>query len=630
MAYTSSALSTDDIKKKLAYIDLSKEWRKEKEKKWKRHLEYLQNKFFDTTDDPEDQIAVNLVFPMIKVIIPSIYSRNPDVLVNPRKGPEYQANADTMYKFIKYIVKEIDLKEEVKLVLLDALVFGHGWIKEGFQTDFEEYEDDSEENTSILDVVKNTVKEALGTDTTDYEKMYAVKQNDRVINEMPWALRVSPFNMFVPAYSMNPRVLPWIAEQIIMPLEDAKNNPMFENTKNLKPSSGVRELLKNFLPNPPALADEDCEYVILYDCWDGRTGKNYTLAKDHDKALQYKDNEYSFLKTRYPYRMLRFNEVPDEFYPMSDVEPWEAQQLELNKIRTQMSIHRKRYNRKYVAKKDAFDDDDLESLKNGEDGTIVMTEEDNVDAAIKPLQDAPIHQEVILTESRVKDDITEISGITGYQRGTADEGAKTATEASIVESQSRNRVEERLDVVNTFVLNVVSDIAKISQKFMTLEDVIPILGEDGAMGWLELSPEDIQGEFTYDIVYGSSLPVNKDVDKQQFLQLYEMSSQDPYFNPVALRTELLRKFDQRDVRRFLSPMAIAQLEQGGEGTPAAPIQPGVPGPSGAPENLPPPPVPIAPMPTSAQGAVTSPAAIRASISRSIAARQPGALGGAGV
>lgn len=627
------ALKTDDVKKWLARIELSKKWREPQEKKWKRYKDYLQNIYYDSADMNQDNISVNLVFPMVRVIIPSIYSRNPDVMVIPRKGPAFQDNAQAMYQFLKYIIKEIDLKTEVKLTILDAIIYGHGWCKQGYESEFAETEPDGEEGTSIFDVVKSMAKNMFssddGTDSEvepqEEEYNYALRPNEKLVAERPWALRVSPDDMFVPAFTRTPNIMPWIAQRFILPTEDIKNNPRFKNTKDLKPSRNIQELLgRSDYMN--SLTPSDTEYTVLYEIHDGRENMIYTLADSNDKPLEEKENEYTeILQGRYQFEMLRFNEVPDEFYPTSDIEPWEPQIVELNRIRTQQSIHRKRFNRRYITKRDSFTAEDLDDLKNGEDGTIVQTDEENLTNAILPIEDATLSQDVYQTEGRIKDDVTEISGITGYQRGSVSQGAKTATEASIVESQSRSRVDERLDVVNTFVLRVIGNVADISQAFMTQEEVAPIIGDDLVPSWVTITPDQIKGDFLYDIVYGSSLPINKDVDRQQFLQLYEMAANDPYYNPVKFRTELLRKFDIRDVDSYLAPGVATQNQPINANPGEMPPPPG--GPDGGVGPMPPPPISI-PTPVSPQGGpVPTSASIRASIARSIGPTVPGATGG---
>jgi hypothetical protein len=249
---------------------------------------------------------------------------------------------------------------------------------------------------------------------------------------------------------------------------------------------------------------------------------------------------------------------------MSDIEPAEPQILELNETRSQMVTHRRRYNRRYVTKPGAFDPQAKADLKAGADGTIVELTptyaEDPIDAIVYPVQDAPLPPEVYAVETRVKDDIYTILGTSDYA-SRASGGARTATEASIISSQTQNRVQERIDLIESFVNRIVRNLAQISQKYLDAELLEPILGED-AIFWVQLhSRKEIQGEYSYSIVYGSSTPINKDVDRSQFMQFYAMAKDDPMYDQEKLRLELVRKFDLENPETWLVTELQDQLEQ---------------------------------------------------------------------
>jgi len=545
-------------------INASKEWRKQKEDCWKRNIQWLQGFFFQVAEEGQDQIAVNMVFPTVKVIIPAIYSRNPDVLVDSRRD-RYRQHAETMKEYIRYLVKELGVKEEVKLGILDAMLFGHGWNKTGYQTDIIMMGDDqAAKETTISRFIKSM---GFGS-KVDPEKQaaedFAIEPNERILDESPWTKRTSPFDMFVPAFSKRFDELAWITERIIRPVIDVKANPNYKNTDKLVANTSVRELLEARGQEGSQSHigsegnDPDMEFVTLYEIWDSRTNMVYTIAEDFNEALETKENPYGFLDSRHPYSMLRFNEVPDEFYPQDDISPWVAQQQELNSLRTQMNRHRKRFNRRYVVKEGDFSEDDMENLRSGEDGTIAETTGESARDALVPVQDAGLSNDVYAVEARVRDDITNISGITDFQRGSVQQGAKTATEAAIVESQSRFRTDERIDIVSSFALKIIKNIAMMSQKFTDQEQVGEIMG-DKQIFWIPLDDDDsIKRELLYDIRFGSTTPENRDVAKQQFMELYQMVSMDPIFDPIKPRLELLRKFDVPDPETWLQ-QEIAEM-----------------------------------------------------------------------
>jgi hypothetical protein len=544
-------------------IRIGESWRKQEgEDKWRRYIGYQQSKFLEISPDG-DYICVNLVHPMVKVIIPAVYSKNPDIVVIPRQE-RYQGAADLMQVYLRYIFKEIGLKEELKLVLLDTLLCGHGWVKTGYATQFENI--DPYEGDSMISMVLKMMGIKEQDPADENRQRYAAAPNEKISDERPWALRVSPFNMVVPAMSKRPEELPWISEMLVYTMTDLKNHPEWDVPRNVSPSTDVQTLLKKTSTSPVSinntLSDEDLNYKILYEVWDLREGCIYIIPDESDThCYDYKENEYNFLDSRHPYLMLRFNEVPDRFYPMSDVEPWEAQIHELNATRTQMMTHRKRYNRRYVTVAGAFKPDELDKLKKGDDGTVIETTEEDVRAVITPVQDAPLPPEAYASEERVKRDITEISGITGYQRGDTQAGAKTATEAAIVEGQSRGRNEERLDVVTTFANRIAKNIATISQKFMTAGMVFPVVG-DAAISWVQIkNKKQLAGDFLYDLVYGSSVSINPDVDRQQFMEFYQLTANDPFFDPVKIRMDMVRKFRLPSPETYLNKEASEMLKQ---------------------------------------------------------------------
>jgi len=566
-------LSTDEVRMWQERIKLSAAWREPFEKKWNRYIGYLQGKYI-TTSSGMDEIAVNLVHPMVRVIIPAVYSKNPDVVVYPRKSdPQTVEAANVMQVFLRYLFKEIGLKREIKLCILDALLTGHAWVKTGFQTDYDEDSaEEIKETSSKIQTMIDMFLRSLGLKkpsdkelNEEYEEAFALNPNEKVIEERPWALRTSIFDIFVPAYSSRVEELPWIVHRTLYPMVDLKAHPTLWLPKTIEPSCDIRELLRKkgqevsfSTLNDNISTDDDLLYKVIDEIYDLRTGRILHISDNDDYCYGVKRNEYDFLDARHPFVRLAFNEVTDQFYPMSDVEPWEPQIDELNKTRTQMLNHRKRYNRRYVYKENAFTAENLELLKSGEDGIAVPTSEDSAREAFVPVEDAALPPDVYAVEQRIKQDITEISGITGYQKGNTQAGAKTATEAAIVESQSRSRSEERVDVVNEFANAIAKNLAEISQKFMSKEVVFPIVGEL-ALSWVQIDDsEAIKGDFMYETIFGSSLPVDPNVDRQQFMEFYNMAANDPMFDPVKLRLELVRKSRLPAPETFLN-MKVAKM-----------------------------------------------------------------------
>lgn len=559
-------MSTDKVREWLADIRLGLKWREPYEEVWMRTIDYLRGQYLDEAPE-EDKICINMVRPHVSVVIPAIYSKNPDLLVYPKKLSKQndelaRKRAETVQNVLRYQIREIDLKTEVKLAILDGIICGHAWAKTGYDTIFSPLTDEEKETETLVSRMLRMlgIKEKEVTE----DEYYSLHQ--RIVSEKAWAVRTSPFDIIVPALSRRPESLDWIANRFILPYDDVMEDPEL-STKGLKPSVTASELLKwlkgsNYKDIPQA---NEKSFVILYEVYSRKTKECFILAEDHDDVLQQNPSGYTFLDSLYhPYVMLRMNEVNDEFYPQSDIEPAEPQLLELNDVRTQMNKHRKRYNRRYLSKPGALDPSNKELLETGEDGAVIETtsdyEEQPIGNVLVPISDAPLPPEVYAVETRIKDDLFTILGTSDYA-SSASGGARTATEASIIAQQSRFRVEERIDAIGKFTEQIIRNIALIMMRYATQEQITQIIGDD-AIFWEQLFDDDeLRAEYKYEVIYGSSTPVNRDIDREQFIKFYSLVREDPYFNQIKLRLEFARKFMLENPESWLDPKIAQIIEQ---------------------------------------------------------------------
>jgi hypothetical protein len=550
--------------------NVSLAWRKPYEDVWERNKNYLKTKFFPELEKSDylEKICVNMVHPHVRVVVPAIYSKNPDILVNPRRKDEelfelLSKRAATFQKVLKYYIKELDLKSEFKLSILDGVLAGHAWMKVGYETQFENL--DLEDNSTIID--KMLTKIGLQPKEED-EHLFT---NVKITSENPWALRTSYKDIVVPALSRRDSELGWIAERFILPYEEVMENPDFD-TKGLKPNANANNLLAKIRGasyDPKNLPDGNKEeYVIFWEVWKRKDKTVCVIAEDHyENYLQEKESAYTYLDSKFhPYFMLRFNEIPDEFYPDSDITPAEPQMLELNETRTQMINHTRRFNRKYAAKPGALTPEAKTALREGEDGVIIEVSEqyseDPVTSTIMPIIDAPLPPEVFAVESRVKDDIFTILGTQDYASQSSG-GARSATEAQIIAAQSRFRVEERIDLIGEFAGKVIKAVGQICLKNIDKEKAMQILGLEGVYWRQYNDDEDIRGEFEYDVIYGSTTPVSKEIEREQYFQFFSMANGNPIFNQLKISLELANRFRDYlmdDPETYLEPKIAKMLQ----------------------------------------------------------------------
>lgn len=550
-------------------INQSLLYRKPREDVWKRVHAYLQGQYFEDSNKELDEISVNMVHTHARVVVPAIYSRNPEVIVTPQRSDIRQEailtkRAEVTHRLLKYLMKEMKIKNSVKLAILDAVLFGIGYIKLGYETEFAEMDGSEQDTPTVIQrlLSKLGIKSSSPGSEDDTDDLLNIK----ITREQPWALRVSPFNIITPAVTSTPDQLWWIAERLILPHRLVTSMDEYD-TDGLKPAWTLKDIFKT-MPGYEATSNtsvgDDDEYDVLYEIYDPYEKQLITIADGYDKPLQVKDFEFTFLDSKFhPYVELRFNEIPDKYVPAGDIEPAEAQQLELNDIRTKESRHTKRYNRRYVTKPGAFSTTSKEKLIEGEDGTIVEAEQTYADTPIgeliEPIIDAPLPPDVYAYEGRVMETLLNILGTNDYAAKAGN--TKTATEASILAAQSRVRVEERIDLVNDFIQCIITGIMQMCMKLMSPDQVSNIVGTDG-MYWQQCDDDDeIRKMLYFDIVYGSTLPINRDVDREQYSKFFMLTRNDPYFDQVKIRQELCLRYDLSDPESFMDPKIVEMLEE---------------------------------------------------------------------
>ena len=116
--------------------------------------------------------------------------------------------------------------------------------------------------------------------------------------------------------------------------------------------------------------------------------------------------------------MLRNYEVPDNFYPMGELESIESLQLELNETRNQMLNHRKRFARKWIYARDVFDEDGVRALESDVDNTMIPIMGDGNPANyIAPLPSIGTPPDFYNQSAMIEEDINTVTGVSDYMRG---------------------------------------------------------------------------------------------------------------------------------------------------------------------------------------------------------------------
>lgn len=426
---------------------------------------------------------------------------------------------------MNYKWQVLGMKREMRKVIADAIGWaGHGWMKTGYTADVTE--------------TKREKKGKKKGDTPEYETDTVIK------DESIWSYRVSPtritFNndeAIDPPYDCR-----WIAHELIKPLDTVKK--MFPDANDLKAS---------FITTYDAAKDSDgnkirsytgsnksqsfdrsgIEMVRLYEITDMDTRQILLLADDYWKPLK-DPREFPYEFKGFEYSMLRFNDVPDEPYPYSDLYAAEPQVWEITKLLSMALNHVKRYNRQLFMKKGAIDATEKAKMTQGIDGAVIEGSEPPV-----PIEYAQLQVDIYNILDRLQVIFDTIVGQSAFDRGTtAQVKTRTLGEVNQIQRATGTRSSEKLDIVEDFTEEVAEKQLSLIRQYTDVPEFVAVTGLDPAMLNKFLQPptaemmgkmadqtgfwftkKDIEGKYDISVVAGSTKPLDLDYRNELLVQI---------------------------------------------------------------------------------------------------------------
>lgn len=515
-----------------------------------------------------DKLVVNMVYSNVKTIMPSINLRRPQYFVSAKKKP-YQIEGGQVFDTnqaanaveiaVNHYFNEIQMKKEADKVLLDALLGPWGVMQYGY-----------------------TLK------TEKVQKGKTIETNELMGADMPFAMRRSPLDLRVDPMATDHQLgdAGWIALRWVKPLASVKANPKYKNTSGLKANwsmvkeSERRDIMKTVSPAENSTEGSHVfEMVEGWDIWDKTTNRLMTMVESHDMWLQ--DVEWPLEYENFPVETLYFNENPDELYPISDVEIYIHQQDELNRLESLALTHTQNISeRKYLVRKNMIEDQDLEMVLHGGDGATAECAGDPT-TAIWPIRDAQVSQDIYIQIRQLSDMIRVQSGVSGFEQGQV-RNFEQATEPALIQQGINIRRDERTGILEDFYVRGAKQISQILQQtlrktsiplnenaFQTAQErssglLEKIMGADNVQiirPWLNLSKDDIQGEFEFDVEVGSTRPVNQEQKKADAVGGKQLLGQSPNIDQWELDKKVLEAFEAKDIDRLLKPKEQVAKEQ---------------------------------------------------------------------
>jgi len=540
----------------------------------------------------------NHVLATLKVIKPSIFYKDPKFFVRPKPGTSSSVNERSAA--IGEAVLESIGQQDNNLKNAGALALWQnftriGVIKISYNPRMIKNPAAGEpiylttaEGEPVLDENKQPIP------LTDPATGEPILEPEEIIKDEVYRYEwVDAANMLLPDEGPDMSKWSWIGEEVIVPLEEAKEDSRFDkNLRSALVSNVSFEKAKRKISSY-SIHEQLEEMLCYYECYDIKEKKVYIWAdgQNFDDFLYEGDLQKGI--EDHPYAiLLGFTPIigPEPSpWPLPEVYPWLDIQREYNIRRKQITEGAKRSARKGVYDEGTFPNPD-EAVK------LLQSPDDMVFAKVNPGKIPTMLESPDLNPSIYKDvpllfnDWRIITGQTGAR--LADPDAETATEASFVERAGNLRDADKLDAVNDWLTCAGKKMFQLVKATLTLDLWIKIRGFNdtefkkyvervyglpaemieflpglkdlfkeryGQENWLQVRREDLAFEADVSVVPGSFRPRNLDIERDQWMKFLQVIGQFPQ---LALSRELLRetasKFEYISERMLDELTALAQ------------------------------------------------------------------------
>ncbi len=550
----------DAIKKWFDRINYSEKYRKKTAEryKWRQLIEEYRGNFAGIEGLDIYVPSLNLIFAYVKSEIPSLYLRDPKIKVNPKKGSSI-LSAKILEKALNYIWRTKRLKRENKKNVLDSLLVGHSWFKTGYNGSFGTVEDGN----------GNTFEFVEKDDFFGYRVPYENITFNPDANDPPFDCT-------------------WIAQEVWIPLEELQANKTFKNTEDLQPSA-EDTASTDMGAQDRNRADSDTKRVKVYEVWDKKSNSVFTITPGCDLYLREpRPMPYKGMKGL-PFSFLRLNDDPLCPYGIPDCFMFEPQVIELMKIRGAAIDHIKRYNRQLLVSQGHMTEDTMNQFKQGITGAILEVRTDNkpLSEIVAPIPYPQLQTDMYAVEDRIKEDMINVSGQSANERG-AQQKTTTRTVRELVQIQKggQNRRSDKIDTIEDFVEDIAGNFVALLQQLADVPFYVAVTGEDASeiaqamhtrpsakqpgsvttnQGFT-FTKDDIKGEFDYEIVPGSTTPMDQEQKINTLTTAYEMAMKSGMLpgGPVQkyFASEFADELDLEGLKKALEDEAVyAQKQQ---------------------------------------------------------------------
>ena len=491
----------------------------------------------------EDWITVNNFYSYLKSQLPALYAQDPYFYVklkrsynpNPMEIALWEQRGKIRGAYLNYLKDELNLKIKARLAIQDAQT-SYGVIKTHHSSDMTDsnmggqpmVSDDGE--SFLMDDNGNPL---LYPETIPINSRYNISRvhpDDFLWDEDAGTLE-DDWN--------------WVAQRIRQPLEELKRDKRFskqslgflegkgetkgdeerhrEDRKKGGDITGPSER-----DRPKKKGGKEPEIVARWEIYKLKTKTWVVIAEEGEIPLMDESPLPPGIE-KHPFSILMFTLRDDSPYPIPPFSQGLDPCKEYNRARSDIQKHRKRFNRKYEAYVQGFDDPDTEisKLESGDDGTILRKR--TPEQAIMPIPEAHIDQTRYQELGYLKHEMNDLFGISTLETQQIAK-ADSATQAGILDQRLEVKEGDAISVVIDWIVKIARRLDQLVKAHITEDEAIRISGPQGEMWELVRTTDyqDIPGEFEYSVNPGATLPRMPHIERSSWMAFLNLLATFPH------------------------------------------------------------------------------------------------------
>lgn len=485
------------------------------------------------TERAQQKVTIPLIATHIRNLLPYLAYSEPNFYGRPDSAQQVlNINAQTDY--LNHFWRIQNMSRQSKKSILDGAIIGHGIAKSGWSPRLSD-EPDERGKGKINYLPYNTPN-------------------------TPWVRRINPFLFLYDrtASDYDLASARWCCELILKPFGAIVNEPSYDkDVVALIKKGGVNLLYYRdfvnenieddqlFAPyqNEKEQIDID-QQIVLCEIWDRMFQKYYVIPMgQHQYALRDESWPYDYLD-KFPYRMVLFEEVPNDLFGMGHVRYLKDVSAQINRNRTSIYDISNRFSPlyKYRSQDKSISAENARILREHPPGgvlTLGLQEGEDVTTLDPP----SVSDDTWRVSTILEKDFQLLSG-----EDQLAQGGPLPSRTSAEEIRERRRIrglrlETSVQNAHNFYLDLGNLVLTHARNNIESDVVVPVIGKPGRY-WNRINPSNFKDIFTLDLGVISKPPDPPEVRRKDLMELFTTLA-----NP-----NLLQLFQQ-----FQIPVPLAYL-----------------------------------------------------------------------